>query len=513
MTRFTAALRWDVRLQLRNGFYYAAAFIVVILILVVGLLGLPAEAVAFMLPLIILQNVTINTFYFLAGLVLLEKGEGTLEALIVSPLRVREYLGSKLATLVTLCIFENVALVLVLYGPAANLALLVLAVVLLGIFMALAGFIVVARYESINTFLFPSVVVTVALTIPLLDYLGMWQSWLIYLHPIQGPLLLLSGVFSPIAAWQLVYGLLSALLWIALAYGYSQRTFYRFVVRKEGTRMFASRRNIGHTTSAPRGEMRRQTAAKSIPSEPIYVRVLKALGPIDLRNIWRDTLLLWMALMPFVFALLFRYLIPWVRESLLAQFGFDLAPYYVLLMSYAFVVGIPVLFGVVIGFLLLDERDDHTLTALQVTPMSLNNYLAYRVSLPMLVSAVLTVVTYPIAGMLPLPILAITAIAIVAAPLAPIFALVLAAFAQNKVQGFAVMKGLGGILMIPLVAYFVDSGWQWIFGLIPTFWPLKLYWITEAGQPGVLFVCSMGLVVQFGLLWLLARRFNIIMHR
>ena len=58
-------------------------------------------------------------------------------------------------------------------------------------------------------------------------------------------------------------------------------------------------------------------------------------------------------------------------------------------------------------------------------------------------------------GLVPLPNLTIATIAVATAPLTPIFALILAAFAQNKVQGFAVMKGLGRALMIPLVAYFI----------------------------------------------------------
>lgn len=39
-------------------------------------------------------------------------------------------------------------------------------------------------------------------------------------------------------------------------------------------------------------------------------------------------------------------------------------------------------FGVVTGFLLLDERDDRTLTALQVTPLPLRAYIFYRVTVP-----------------------------------------------------------------------------------------------------------------------------------
>ncbi len=42
--------------------------------------------------------------------------------------------------------------------------------------------------------------------------------------------------------------------------------------------------------------------------------------------------------------------------------------------------------GMVVGFLLLDERDAHTPAALRVTPLSMRRYLAYRVSGPLLVA-------------------------------------------------------------------------------------------------------------------------------
>ncbi len=42
----------------------------------------------------VLGNMTIGTFYFMAGLVLLEKGDGVLEGLIVTPLRLQGATGS-----------------------------------------------------------------------------------------------------------------------------------------------------------------------------------------------------------------------------------------------------------------------------------------------------------------------------------------------------------------------------------------------------------------------------------
>ena len=67
--------------------------------------------------------------------------------------------------------------------------------------------------------------------------------------------------------------------------------------------------------------------------------------------------------------------------------------------------------------------------------------------------------------------------------------------------------------LIPFVAYFIQSGWQWMFGLMPTFWPLKLYWLVAAGQPYGWLIFISGLVFELGLLWIVSRRFNTIMRR
>jgi fluoroquinolone transport system permease protein len=108
--------------------------------------------------------------------------------------------------------------------------------VLLALLYALAGFSFVVRYDSINTFMLPSVLFTALFSIPFLHYLGIWSSPLLYLHPLQAPLLLLKAAFQPVAAWEVVYGVLYSAVFIALAYAWSQRAFYKFVILKEGVR-------------------------------------------------------------------------------------------------------------------------------------------------------------------------------------------------------------------------------------------------------------------------------------
>ena len=240
--------------------------------------------------------------------------------------------------------------------------------------------------------------------------------------------------------------------------------------------------------------------------------VFKALGPIDLRNVGRDEMLRWMVLIPLLLALLVRYGWPIVVMQIQTRFQFDLSVYFVLSMSYV-VIGTPAIFGLVIGFLLLDERDEGSLIALQVTPLSLNNYLVYRLGLPVVLTILLLLISLPLAGVDSFTFGELFLLGLVAAPLAPLLAIFLAAFATNKVQGFALMKGSGILFIVPFAAYFIDGSWQWAPGLFPTYWPPKLYWMISAGESGIWWVALVGILVQ--LLWIVAlsRRFNRVLHQ
>ena len=165
-----------------------------------------------------------------------------------------------------------------------------------------------------------------------------------------------------------------------------------------------------------------------------------------------------MVFLPLLIGFLIRWGVPVLSTYLAGRFQFDLVPYYHLIMS-AILLQWPILFGMIIGFLLLDQRDDQTITALQVTPLQLTGYLIYRISLPLVVSIIITLVSFPIAGLVRLGFLPLFSAALLAAPLAPIFALFLAPFAENKVQGFALTSAIVTVLWPPIFAFFINSGW------------------------------------------------------
>jgi fluoroquinolone transport system permease protein len=236
--------------------------------------------------------------------------------------------------------------------------------------------------------------------------------------------------------------------------------------------------------------------------------LIKSLGPIDAMSVRRDALLRWIIALPLLIALLVRFFLPVIMVRLEATLHFDFADFYRAVAGYALLIMAPVMCGMVIGFLLLDERDDRTLLALRVTPLPRVDYLVWRLSLPLLLSVAVTLAAFLLAGLSQPGVPGLLVCALATAPFAPLVALALAVFAQNKVQGFAVLKASGVFQMAPLVAYFVTPEWQPAFWIFPTYWPAKLLWTLQTGEGDAWRYLAAGLAYQLPLLLILLRRFN-----
>ncbi len=234
-SRLASTLKEDIRLQFRNGFYYATLFVVAIwVVLFINLPGLDLREIW---PVLLFTNLIITTFYFIGGLVLLEKAEGTLVAQIVTPLRSWEYLASKVLTLSILAFLENVVLTLFVFGVNFRILPLIAGIALAGAMYTLLGFLIVARYDSINEYLLPSMLYVLLFSLPVSPYFGVdisWLTWLLYLHPLQAPLLLIQFAFLGLEIWQVLYAAGYSLLMILLISSLTLKAFHRFIIRGEG---------------------------------------------------------------------------------------------------------------------------------------------------------------------------------------------------------------------------------------------------------------------------------------
>lgn len=234
MSRLGATVALDARRQRAEGFYAAA--LVVATMFGVALQFIDGVDWARWWPPLLMGNLVVTGFYFMAGLVLLEKREGTLEAQVVTPLRPVEYLAAKIASLGLLCWLEASVLVVIVSGPRLSWLPFTLGVALLAAQYMLYGFVVVSRYDSITDFLLPSAVWTLLFSLPDLGWFGavnpIWLLW----HPLQPALWLIGAAWTPMAPWQWVYALGYGALWVVVGFRFALGTFQRFVVAKEGIR-------------------------------------------------------------------------------------------------------------------------------------------------------------------------------------------------------------------------------------------------------------------------------------
>ena len=131
------------------------------------------------------------------------------------------------------------------------------------------------------------------------------------------------------------------------------------------------------------------------------IGLIKTSARTDLINIWREGLLAFLLSLPAVIALVYRFFLPALENQLQVRLGFELSPYHPMLMA-AFVGMCPALIGAVYGLLLVDERDQRTLPVLRIMPTPFAAYLAARLTAPLVLSMIVTIAAYPIAGLTPL---------------------------------------------------------------------------------------------------------------
>ncbi len=242
-----------------------------------------------------------------------------------------------------------------------------------------------------------------------------------------------------------------------------------------------------------------------------FTEAIPALSRNDRRLITRDPFLIVMSLYVVFIAALARFGLPWLTDWLLTATGFDLADYYPLIAS--LVILFPQFVGIVFGFLLLDERDQHTLDAMLVTPLPLRTFLGYRVIAAVLLSFVMAVVTVLIYNLGGFSVMQALVICLSGAVFSAAFMLFLAATAANKVEGFALAKIYGLIGMIPLVAYFIPEPWQFVFGFYPSYWTCKAVWTVSAGSGAWWLYAILGGLTGLAYVWWLARWFVRVAYR
>lgn len=233
MSQLTATLSLDVRIQARVRLYAVGVFVAILM----GLAGrffVHPDYAGRVLVLFYLTGLGSTTYMFSASLVLLEKSDGTLQALRTTPLTSTTYIVSKVITLTCFAVIESVIVyVLAFLGVPLNPVPLLLGVVVLGILYTLVGLGQVASHDSVTAFLFPgAVIVTGVMQLPAL-YLIAPEIPLPWLIPTQGSLLLMLGAAEVLQVWQWAYAIVVSLVSIAVAFWWAKVRFAKLIGLQE----------------------------------------------------------------------------------------------------------------------------------------------------------------------------------------------------------------------------------------------------------------------------------------
>ena len=490
--RLAAMVGWDVRLQYRYGFY--AVYAVVTVGYALALRVAPLDLRPLLLQAALFSDQVVLGFYFVGALVLFEKGDGVLDALVTSPLSARAYLASKVVSLAALSVLASLALAVGVVGAGFDLLPLVAGVALTSALFVLLGFVVVARFGTLNAYFLVGTSAVSPFALPLLETLGILRTPLFYAFPTRGTLVLLGASLGPVPSGEIAYAVGSLAVWIGIAWVVAERAFERHVVR---------------------GRVRGEHGAARPDRSSLTGRAWSdRLGPVgtlalaDLRNWARDPLLRVVAVAPLLAAVVGRFLVPFATDALAPWIG--LRPYYPLVLG-VFVLLAPYLLGFVAGLFVLEERDQRVLEALWTTPLTGRGYLAYRSVAVIGLSFAYAFVVVPVLGVLAVPTWLLVAVAAVSSLWAVVAGLLLAAIADNSVEGVAVTKLFGIFLLGPIVAIPVlPEPVEFVAGVDPLYWPVKALVVGLDRGPvaEVWLLLAAGVVVHAAAIAVLARRFR-----
>ena len=230
MERLLSTMRLDAKVQFRHKFYHVSVGAALLMGLGVRQLG-DSQLVTTVLAVLFLVAVGVMAAAYAAALVVFERDQHTLDAMFVSPLRLGEYLGSKIATLTAVVLVEGVVLVLVAVGLlGTNWPLLLIGAALLGAEMTLVGIILIVRYATITDFLVPSSFILALLELPALYFAGVSDSALWLLIPTAAPAMLVWGAWHALEPWQAIYALGYAAVVVGIGYRWALGAFTKYVL-------------------------------------------------------------------------------------------------------------------------------------------------------------------------------------------------------------------------------------------------------------------------------------------
>jgi fluoroquinolone transport system permease protein len=218
--------KYDINIQLRSGYWTVYSIIGLIYILI--MLNIPVSIREEVAVALIFMDTSVLGLIFVGALVLLEKQQGVLQSLSVTPLRLNIYLLSKALSLTVLSAVISSLLWIIPLLSFNGYAILLPGVVLSSIVFTLLGLGFAAGAESFNQFLARVFIGSMVFSLPVIPMFFFTKSvWLVIL-PANAALDLFLRITKSTFSFMQLLDITILIIWIFVMLFFARKQFHRY---------------------------------------------------------------------------------------------------------------------------------------------------------------------------------------------------------------------------------------------------------------------------------------------
>lgn len=217
MKKLLVSIKWDLLLIVKYQILTVALVMAVLYSFVLYILP-PFENSREVTVLLIFSDPAMLGFIFIGVMVLFEKSANTLEALIITPMKVWHYIVSKTLSLTLIALPCSFAIAISGFSLNFNSLHLFFGIVLSSLLFVLIGFTGVANVKRFNEYIIKIPLFMAPVCLPVLNYLNITDTVIWYIIPSQASLIILDSAFEKAPLAELLYAYSYLILWIGVAY-------------------------------------------------------------------------------------------------------------------------------------------------------------------------------------------------------------------------------------------------------------------------------------------------------
>ncbi|MBH1942330.1 ABC transporter permease [Mobilitalea sibirica] len=178
-TRLRSLIIGDIQFQFKYGFYFV--YTVFTFFYICLLFAFPATIREKAAILMIYSDPAAMGLFFMGSIVLFEKSQRVLNSIAVSPVKVSEYILSKV---VSLGLIGTVVGVLIAFAAGnRNIILVIIATFMGSVIFSLFGLMIASKIQTLNQFMVATIPFEILCLVPSIFYLFGYQKPFMLLHP------------------------------------------------------------------------------------------------------------------------------------------------------------------------------------------------------------------------------------------------------------------------------------------------------------------------------------------